>query len=328
MSMNRRENLLALLNHEPHDHVPNFGMDCAWAGCDKETFENGSADNPYDGFGVKWESTASALGAGTPDGSHIVLDDVCDWEDKVTFPDLDAYDWAAAAEEQLAGFDPVNQILEYACYNGPFLRLMHLMGFQEGLLSMLEEPEATEALLTAITDYRIRSLDYIQEYFHPDTVMMLDDFATKLNMFISVDTYDELIKPQHTRFFAAVKERGMIPNMHVCGKPELVVPGFVDEGIAAWEICQPENDLVGLAEQVGDRLAFIGGFDMQGPLITQGCTEEELRQNVRDTIDAYAPAGNYGFLGMAMVTDLDKLMWYGGIIGDEAARYGENYYIR
>ena len=39
--MNRRENMLAFLNHEKHDHVPNFITDVCGVGGDTELFENG-----------------------------------------------------------------------------------------------------------------------------------------------------------------------------------------------------------------------------------------------------------------------------------------------
>jgi hypothetical protein len=326
--MNRRENMLAFLNHEPHDHIPAVFPDICMTGGDLESFENGTMDDPFDGYGVKWVRTTSGAGQGTPDHSHIVLEDICDWEDVVRFPDLDAYDWEGQAAAQLANFDPVNQVQEYSMWNGQFLRLMHLMGFQEGLISLVAEPEAAEALLTAITDHRIKSIDYVRKYFNPDTICLYDDFASKNNLFLSPETYRDLIKPQHKRFFDAVRDAGIIPNMHVCGKPEEVVPDFIDEGIAAWEVCQPENDLVKLGETLGDKLAFLGGFDSQGPLAVDGFTEEELREETRRTIDAYAANPNYGFFGFIMTDDPMVFVNSMTIMGDEAVRYGTDYYLR
>lgn len=38
------------------------------------------------------------------------------------------------------------------------------MGFENALISIAMEPEAVEGLLTAITDYKLKALDYIAKY--------------------------------------------------------------------------------------------------------------------------------------------------------------------
>ncbi|MBR6800962.1 MAG: hypothetical protein IKM61_04350 [Eubacteriaceae bacterium] len=327
MSMNRRENMLAFLNHEKHDHVPNFITDVCGVGGDNELFENGPKEGGYDGFGCLWHKTASANGAGVPAANHIVLTDVTEWKKQVKFPKFEEFDWEGAAKAQLARADRNNQIVEYGFWNGQFLRLMHLMGFEEGLIAMYEEPEACAELLDAITDYRIKTLEYAVKYFKPDVVTIYDDVATERGLFMSLDTYKKLIAPTHKKFFDAAKSLGVIPNLHVCGKCEDMVPTIVEEGAHAWEICQPENDLVRLGKELGDKLAFIGGYDMIGEFAYKDATEEELRKSVRDTIDAYAPQGNFGIMAMIMMSDMEKFGRYVGILTDEAMKYGTNYYL-
>lgn len=326
--MDRRENMLAILAHRPHDHVGNTMTDICQTGANRETFENGPAGGGLDGFGCKWASSASALGFGVPAAGRPVLTDICDWERVVKFPDLDAFDWEGLAREQLARFDPKNQIQEYSMWNAQFLRLTHLMGFEEGLCAMQEEPEACAALLDAITDYKIRVAEYAVKYFHPDTICAYDDVATERSTFMSPAKYRELIKPTHKKFNDAVKSMGVIPNLHVCGRCEAIVPDIVDEGAAAWEICQPENDLTGLQKTVGDALAFLGGYDMKGRYAVTDVSEEELRASVRACIDKYAPGGNFAFMGMIMYSDMGKFARTVAILSDEALKYGTGYYIR
>jgi hypothetical protein len=326
--MNRRENMLAILNHQPHDHIGDYKTDMYSTGGRHETFENGPAGGGADGFGCLWSPTESALGNGVPVAGHTVLKNICDWEDMVTFPDLDAYDWENAARTQLAGFDPVNQIQEYAMWNGPFLRLTHLMGFEDGLCAMYEEPEACYALLDAVTDYRIKAAERVVHYFKPDSICLYDDVATELATFMSPEKYRELIKPLHKKFFSAVRDMGVIPNIHVCGRCEAIVPDLVEEGAQAWEVCQPENDLLSLQATLGDKLAFIGGFDMKGPLSYMEVSEEELRAAVRETIDKYGPGGNYAMFGMILYSDMNKFLKTMAIMSDETIKYGTNYYKR
>lgn len=325
--MNRRENMLAILNHEPHDHIGNFMTDICHCGGNKEIFENGPAGGGVDGFGCSWLPSESALGQGVPFGKPI-LEDICTWEDVVKFPNLDAVDWEEEAKIQLARFDPENQIIEYGMWNGQFLRLSHLMGFENGLCAMYEEPEACLALLNAITDYKIRLAERVVEYFHPDSVCCFDDVATERALFMSPDAYRKFIKPMHTRFNKAVRDMGVIPNQHICGKCEDIVPDIIDEGAAAWEICQPENDLLELQAKYGDKLAFIGGYDMKGELACRDVTEEELRASARETMDKFGPGGNFAMMGMILYADAAKFANTMAILSDETLKYGTNYYCR
>lgn len=328
--MTRKDNLMAIYHHESHDHIASM-MDFAMVGGDAEEFENGPAGGKggLDGFGMEWARTESTNGAGTPAPGKVVLPDVTEWKKYVHFPDVANYDWKAQADAQLANVDRNTQVVNYGCWNGPFLRLVDLMTMVEGLVAMSEEPEACAELLTAITDYRITTLEYIKKYFDPDVITVYDDFAHERGLFISPDTYRELIAPQHKRWSDAVRSYGIIPDMHVCGKPEMVVPDFIDEGFEAWQIVQPENDIVKLQEEVGDKLAFIGCWDLQAKWIKPGetPTEEDLRAKIRETIDAYGPGGNIGIMGMITNPGVDffsSMM----ILNDEIIKYGTGYYCK
>lgn len=328
--MTRKDNMMAIYHHQSHDHIGSF-LDFANVGGDAEEFENGPAGGSggLDWFGMEWSRTASGFGGGTPAPGKIVLPDVTEWKKYVHFPDVTKYDWKAQADAQLAGVDRNEKVVNYGCWNGPFLRLVDLMSMVEGLMALCEEPEACEELLTAITDYRISTLEYIKKYFDPDVITIYDDFAHERGLFISPETYNELIFPQHKRWADAVRSYGIIPDMHVCGKPEMVVPGFADEGFEAWQVVQPENDIVALQKKAGDKIAFIGCWDFQAKWIQPGTvpTEEELRQRIRNTIDAYGPGGNVAIMGMIAhpAVDMFSSMM---ILNDEVIKYGTGYYCR
>lgn len=326
--MNRRENMLAIFNHQPHDHIGDYMTDICATGGSLEFFENGPIGGGFDGFGCKWLASESALGQGVPAAGHVVLRDISDWRKVIRFPNLDDYDWEGQAKAQLQNFDPKNQIQEYGMWNGPFLRLAHLLGFENGLCAMYEDPEACAEILDAIVDYKIKVAERAVKYFKPDAICTYDDVATELSTFMSPEKYRELIKPVHKKFNDAVRAMGVIPNTHICGKCEAIVPDLVDEGSAAWEICQPENDLISLGAKLRDKLAFIGGFDMKGSFAYMDLPEEKLRAAVRETIDKYAPAGNYAMLGMILYSDPVKFAETMVTISDETVKYGTNYYSK
>ncbi len=234
------------------------------------------------------------------------------------------------AKEQLEGVDRNEKVVTYGCWNGPFLRLVDLMGMVDGLMAMIEEPEACEELLTAITDYRINTLEYIKKYFDPDIVTIFDDFAHERGLFISPDTYNELIFPQHKRWAEAVRAYGMIPDMHVCGKAEMLVPGFADEGFEAWRISAPENDLVALQKVCGDRLVFWGCWDIQAKWITPGMhpTAEDFRRKMREAMELYGPGGNIVMSGLFMNPNVEDPGAAMSAMYDEILNFGTGYYVK
>jgi len=329
--MDRRENTLAILAHQSHDHIGNSMTDFAGCGGNLETFENGPAGGGLDGFGMLWAQNEAGFGGGIPAPGTIVLNDICEWESVIQWPDLDDYDWEGQAEAQLSRADRTTQVVEYSSWNGPFLRMMDLMGFSEGLVALYEEPEASKAFLNAIADFKIRSAERAVKYFKPDTYCIFDDVASEYAPFISPETYRDIIMPSHIKINQALEAMGVIPNLHVCGKPEILVPLFIEEGAHAWEVCQPENDLVGLGQKYGDKIAFIGGYDMIQKIYKVGDTEEEIRASVRACMDKYGPAGNYVFMGMKMPGPgggMELMMQWMGWFNDEAIKYGTNFYNR
>lgn len=264
--MNGKENYLNALTHKPTEWVPVEGENLVYTGFEYNEMEKGPFGGGYDGFGVKWLTPDSGGGTALPDSrcNLLTADDICDWEKFVKIPDTRKYHWAEDAASQLEGADRSTMAVDYGDGNGPYERLAALMGFEEALLAMAEEPEATADLLAAITDYKLESLECVAEYYHPDTYTLYDDVATQKNPFMSPATYRELVKPQHARIAAKAKELGMIPILHCCGNAEALVEDYMEEGWAAWASVQPCNDVASILDKYGDRFCIAGGYDTNG----------------------------------------------------------------
>lgn len=322
--MNARENYLALLHHEALEWIPNLFTDVCMCGGDQETFENGPQGGGEDGFGCRWHATKSASGQPVPEPNFVVLEDVTAWKDIVKFPDLDQFDWQELAGRQTANFDPVNQVLEYHSWNSQFLRLTHLLGFENGLCALYEEPEACFDLMSAITDHKIRILERVQKYFKPDVFVNYDDVATERSLFMSRKTYQELIKPNHKRMNDAAKAMGMIPVQHCCGYCQDLMEDFIDEGSVAWQAAQPSNDIEWIIQNFGDRMAVIGGYDTQGLPGQPTATVEQITAEVSRCMHTYGKYGkSYGFFGFLLAdTDDQEAGAKMGVMVQEAVKMG------
>lgn len=308
-AFNFRENYLKFLNHESTPVIPDYLASNAVLGCGVTPgpwIEGGPLGGGLDGFGVEWIAPASGGGAPMPKPNQFVLDDICDWREKVTIPDVDIYDWKAAAEADLARVDRSAQVVDFCVGFGVFQRLTALMGFEEALIAMATEPEEVAALFDAITEYHLNTLDRVVKYYKPDVVTYGDDIATELALFMSPQCYRELIKPHHKRFADACKAYGVIPVYHCCGHAESIIEDMIDCGWQAWTSCQISNDISGLIEKYGDKIGFIGGWDSNGKPATPEATDEEVIAEIRRAYDTYGKAGkSFAFFGYRNVNTLD-----------------------
>ena len=296
-SFDFKANYQKFLNHEETPFVPNEFVGNVIVGFGSQNgpaIEKGGADGSPDGFGVEWVCPETGNGAAIPKPGIFVLDDICEWRNKVTIPDPASFDWEAEATKELAQVDRSQNIVCFGFDNGVFERLAALMGFEGALLAIAEEPEEVNALFEAITDYKIKALDYIQKSYRPDVITYYDDVATERNLFMSPATYRELIKPHHKRFAQACIERGIISFYHCCGKAEALIEDMIDCGWNSWTSVQPTNDIAALIQKYGKQINFIGGWNTNGKPGTASATHEEILAETKRVYDACGKFG-YGF---------------------------------
>lgn len=306
--MNNKENYLSVLKHEKRGFIVNFFLSTLSVGFGAGPgpwFEKGQLGGGLDGFGVRWVTPSSGGGAPIPAPGEFILKDITQWRKIVKFPDLDAFDWENEAKKDLATCDRNEFIVEYGCGNGVFERLGALMGFEEALMAMYEEPEECNELFTAITDYKVKFAEKVAKYYKPDAFTNYDDVATERSLFMSPKTYRELIKPHHKRLNEAVINLGMIPIYHCCGKAETIVEDMIEIGTAGWTSVQPCNDIVSVLEKYGDKIVIFGGFDSNGKPGRPDASEEEVRAEVRRCLDTYGKYNSFILFGAKIVNTMD-----------------------
>ena len=282
-------------------------------------------------WGVNYIPTESTGNALIPDNSEFILplDNLKNWRDVLKAPDINGIDWEKLSKEKIekSGINRDETALTYSLHFGYFQLLMSFMGFEDGLLAMYEEPELVHELLEFLSEFYMNICDLTIDYFKPDILQLFDDTAAWGASFISDDMYREFLVPHHTKFAKRGLDRDIVLAMHNCGKCGSLMDIFAQMGITVWDPAQTCNDLKSIKEKYGNSMVIAGGWDGNGRLMEPDVTDEEIRQSVRDAIDAYAPGGGFcwrgGFLGA--VGDPEPVRKTGVVI-DEATNYGRDFY--
>jgi uroporphyrinogen-III decarboxylase len=261
-----------------------------------------------DGFGVRWVEADTAIGGGIPEPGKFLLADVTQWKKKVAIPDVKNYDWKKLAEQEFASslfgapIDRDKQAIGFFATCGIWERLAALMGFEEAMIALVEEPEACNELFAAVTDYKIQLAEVAAKYYKADTFTNFDDIATERQMFMSPEIYRKLIKPHHKRLNDAVRNLGMIPIQHTCGHAELCVEDYIETGAEAWNSVQPSNDIAAILDKNGGKFCIEGGYDTTGKPGRTDATVDDVVAEVERCFREYGSKKGFIFAGILVAS--------------------------
>jgi len=287
-------------------------------------------DGGYDMWGVKYVATEGTSAATMPDTRIILLEDIEDWRDVVKFPKAPEHiDWDQQYENDMKmfGVDREQSTLNVSPAFMPFQTMVGLMGFENCLIALYENPEECHAMLDAMVDFLEPYYTKWIDVYKPDIWYMLDDTCAKTAPFFSVETYRQVFKPIYTRLAKPANDRGIPIMFHNCGYCEPFIPEMIDFNVKIFEPMQDSNDIIKMRQRYPDRI-WIGGADWGTlrPKHYPEYDEEELRQSIRNILDKYAPGGSYAFYawpisyaGDPVIEEVNRIIrdeahWYGRII--------------
>ncbi len=305
-----RENLLETINFGNPEYVPLFFE--AYSVCGMSLFPEVEMpwESGVDPFGIPWK--ANALGSMPDTTVAPQLEDIADWKEVVKIPDIDHVDFEGVAKEELKNVDRNQQAVVIMHGVGIFERLVSFMGYEEALMSLLTDPESCMEFFDAVTDYKIKVANRMIDAYHPDVYCPADDIASAQNLFMSPQVYREVIKPYHAKLAKAITDRGVILSWHTCGKCEAVLEDYVDMGVKIWTSAQIMNDIPGIQKRFKGRLVVEGGWDSSGLPGFISATEDDIRTEVRRTIEEYGKNGGF-ILNPTLVNEKGNAL----LVGDD-----------
>jgi hypothetical protein len=284
----------------------------------------GPRDDGKDAWGVPCQIDCYGTGF-MPAPGQFILTDVTEWRDVIKAPYNHDIDWEAVSAADVANlvYDPETQLTSmFGAGGNYFLSLAGFMGFEGAMLAMYDEPDALHELLDYLCDYDCWRIDNLTKHYpFIDIMGMGDDNATEKNPFISIEMFREFLLPRYKRVADKLKEAGKIISYHNCGRCEDFMDDMVDIGVQVWNCATPVNDLKAFKAKYDNKIIL-----EVLPRVLIDSTEEQVRQLVRDTVDAYAPGGAFIWAGGSLTMNQEMGAHIDAWMKDEIMTYGKGFY--
>jgi len=226
-----------------------------------------------------------------------------------TVDDLETYQWSGPGDRELARLHGSAKRLyhetDYAIVGAFWGNILEagqgLRGWKQFMLDLAYGGPFLETLLELLTQNHLRNLERflsaVGEYIQ--IIQMGDDLGTQRGLQISPSMYRRWIKPYHKRIYGWVHEHypSVYVALHSCGGIYDLIPDFIEEGVDILNPVQTSAQGMSparLKREFGQHLTFWGGGCETQSTLPFG-TPDEVRQQVRERLEIFAPGGGYVF---------------------------------
>ncbi len=187
-------------------------------------------------------------------------------------------------------------------YGSHFEKAYFSRGIENFLADMAGEPAFARKLLTKIIDKNMVMLENFLALPEIDGVLLGSDWGSQLDLLMSPDAWQEMIRPGEQREYDLVHSYGKDVWVHSCGNIEKIIPLLVEMGLDVLNPIQPEAmDIDMLKKTYGHKLAFWGGVSTQQTLPFG--TPEEVKAEARRVRDIMSAGGGYIFSPAQSIQD-------------------------
>lgn len=166
----------------------------------------------------------------------------------------------------------------------PFDYFLDLLGYEEGLISLIMHPELSKEILGKFTQ-GVKALVSEMCLKNIDAVKISSPFAGM--GFISPQHYAEYVLPYEREIINAIKSRGKAAYIHTCGHIGDRLELMMDSGASGLECLDPPPvgnvDLGDAIKRVGDRMFIKGNIDSIHTLLY--ADDKRAEEDVRKIID-------------------------------------------
>ena len=288
--MNRRDLVKAAIQHRSAERVPYFIDICkdAWEalqnkGITGEKTQEEFIDNDVQDIAVPWWSWHNLA---------------ADWTG-MDFPSSPATAIGTGTYADIANNikslrQKNDKYFLVRIYGSHFEKAYFSRGIENFLADMVGEPEQTRKLLNKIIEKNLVMLENFLAIPEIDGVLLGSDWGSQLDLLMSPDVWQEMIRPGEQREYDLIHSYGKDVWVHSCGNIERIIPSLVEMKLDVLNPIQPEAmDIAKLKRQYGDKLTFWGGISTQQTL-PYG-TPDAVRTEARGVRDLMSRNSGYIF---------------------------------
>ena len=288
--MNRRDLVKAAIQHRSAERVPYFIDICkdAWEALQNKGITEGKTqeefiDNDVQDIAVPWWSWHNLA---------------ADWAG-MDFPSSPATAIGTGSYADIANNikslrQKNDKYFLVRIYGSHFEKAYFSRGIENFLVDMVGEPEQTRKLLNKIIEKNLVMLENFLAIPEIDGVLLGSDWGSQLDLLMSPDVWQEMIRPGEQREYDLIHSYGKDVWVHSCGNIERIIPSLVEMKLDVLNPIQPEAmDIAKLKRQYGDKLTFWGGISTQQTL-PYG-TPDAVRNEARGIRELMSQNGGYIF---------------------------------
>lgn len=216
-----------------------------------------------DEWGILWRWPEGQLGPfPVHDAENKVIKDITEWKKYVKVPDHyknpDAW---TDAKEHAKQIDQNEKYVAIMFFPGIFEMTHSLMGMEDALMGLYEEPEAMHELIDCYTDYLLDYAKVLVAEIGPTAIYQHDDLGSQISSFMSPDVFKEFFLPSYKKIFSFYKENGVELILHHSDSYAAnLVPAMIEMGVDIWQGVMTTNNIPALIKEYGGKISFMGGI--------------------------------------------------------------------
>jgi hypothetical protein len=250
-----------------------------------------TAINPW-GVTIHWGENEPGIMPIVNDTTKV-CPDITQWKKYVKAPDLKSIplDWTQAKADT-AKIKAEGKFAMVWVPTGVFEQLHFLMGFEDTLVNLLEEPELMHELIDYVKTAKMEQVQMLIDNLQPDVIMFHDDWGSKHSLFMAPDIWREFFKEPYREIYGLMKKHGVITMHHADSYCQPIAQDMVDVGIDIWEGILPSNDIQQIKKDTNYKLTLMGGIDAS-IVDRHDWTEETVRAEVARACREYHEGGMF-----------------------------------
>lgn len=174
----------------------------------------------------------------------------------------------------------------------PFDYLLDLLGYENALIALIENPDKCKLILQKFTDGLTKLATEMCNQ-NIDAIKISSPFAGA--GFISPKFYKEFVLPFEAQIIKAIRSKGKFVYLHTCGAINDRLELMIESGVSGLECLDPKPlgdvDLIDAKRRLGKKAFIKGNIDSVNTLLNGSL--DKIHQDVKEIIEIGKEGGGF-----------------------------------